>query len=64
MFDSIIINLLMIETRFIWSKAAHIKECADVLSEVRSETGPDQTATEYNDTWKRSLISVTIDHPQ
>jgi hypothetical protein len=57
-----IVNLLMIETRFIWPSAAHVKECFDVLSGVQSDTGPDQPATEYNDTWERSLISVTTDH--
>jgi hypothetical protein len=45
MSDSMIVDLLVIETRIIWPNAAQIKECAEILKEVQSDTVPDQTAT-------------------
>jgi hypothetical protein len=36
---------LMIKTRIIWPDAAQIKECAEILREVQSDTGSNQTAT-------------------
>jgi hypothetical protein len=50
MFDSMIVDLLVIKTGVIWPKAAQIQECAEILKEVQSDTGPDQAATEYYDT--------------
>jgi hypothetical protein len=44
MSDSIIVDLLMIQTRIIWPDAGHIKECAEILREVQLDTEPDQTA--------------------
>jgi hypothetical protein len=45
MFDSMIVDLLVIRTRIISPNAAQIKECAEILKEGQSDTGPDQTAT-------------------
>jgi hypothetical protein len=45
MSDSMIVDLLVIETRIILSNAAQIQECAEILKEVQSDTVPDQTAT-------------------
>jgi hypothetical protein len=59
------VDLLVIKTRIIWPDTAQIKECAEVLKEVKLDTGPDQTASqnlEYHDTWKMSPISVTANH--
>jgi hypothetical protein len=38
MSDSLIVHLLMIKARIIWSDATHIKECAEALGEVQSDT--------------------------
>jgi hypothetical protein len=46
MSDSMILNLLVIETRIRWPNAAQIKEGAEVLREVQSETRTDQMATD------------------
>jgi hypothetical protein len=40
-----IVDLLIIKTKIIWPDAAQIKECAEILREMQSETEPDQTAT-------------------
>jgi hypothetical protein len=48
MFDCMIADLVVIETRIIWPNAAQIKECAEILKEVQSDTGPDQAATWYH----------------
>jgi hypothetical protein len=45
MSDSMIVDLLVIKTIITWPNAAHIQECAEILKEVQSGTGPDQTAT-------------------
>jgi hypothetical protein len=45
MSDSMIVNLLVIKTRIIWPNAMQIKECAEILKEGQSDTGPDQAAT-------------------
>jgi hypothetical protein len=43
MFDHLIVDLLVVNTRIIWPDAAHIKEQAELLREVKSYTGPDKT---------------------
>jgi hypothetical protein len=45
MSDSMIVDLLMTETRIIWLDAARIKERAKILREVQSDIAPDLTAT-------------------
>jgi hypothetical protein len=45
MSGSMIVDPLVIKTRIIWPSAAKIKECAEILKEVQSDTVPDQTAT-------------------
>jgi hypothetical protein len=35
---SMIVDLLVIETRITWTDAAHIKECAEALSKVQLDT--------------------------
>jgi hypothetical protein len=45
MSDSMIVDPLVIKTRIIWPNAAQIKECAEILKEVQSDTVPDQMAT-------------------
>jgi hypothetical protein len=45
MSDSAFVDLLMIETRNIWPDAAQIKDCAEILREVQSDTELDQMAT-------------------
>jgi hypothetical protein len=44
MSDSMTFDLLVIKTRIMWPSATQIKECAEILREVQSDTGPDQTA--------------------
>jgi hypothetical protein len=48
MSDSMIVDLLVIRTRIIWSNGAQIKECAEILKEVQLDTFPDQTATQHH----------------
>jgi hypothetical protein len=36
--DSMIVDLLVIKTRIRWPDSAHIKECAEVLCKVQSDT--------------------------
>jgi hypothetical protein len=50
-----ILGLFVVQTKIIWPNGAHLKECADILREVESDTGPDQTADQYHNTWKMSL---------
>jgi hypothetical protein len=45
MSDSIIVDQLVVKTRIIWPNAAQIKEWAEILKEMQSDTGPDQAAT-------------------
>jgi hypothetical protein len=45
MSDSMIVDLLVIKTRIIWTNAPEIQECTEGLKEVQSDTVPDQTAT-------------------
>jgi hypothetical protein len=45
MSDPMIVEPLVIKTKIIWPNAAQIKECAEILKEVQSDTGPHQTAT-------------------
>jgi hypothetical protein len=45
MSDSMIADRLVIKTRITWPNVAQIKECAEILKEGQSDTGPDQTAT-------------------
>jgi hypothetical protein len=45
MFDSMIVDLLVIKTIITWPNAAQIQECAEIFKEVQSDSGPDQTAT-------------------
>jgi hypothetical protein len=40
-----IVDPLVIKTRIIWPDAAQIQECAEILKEGQSYTGPDQAAT-------------------
>jgi hypothetical protein len=54
MSDFMIVDLLMIKTKIIWPDAGQIKECAKILREVQSDTGPDQTTTECHNIWKSS----------
>jgi hypothetical protein len=44
MSDSLIVDLLVTKRRIIWPNAAQIKEWAEILRQVQSQTGPDQTA--------------------
>jgi hypothetical protein len=44
MSDSMIADLLVIKTRIIWPNAPQIQECAEILKEGQSDTGPDQAA--------------------
>jgi hypothetical protein len=44
MSESMIVDLLMITTKIIWPDPAQMKEGAEILREVQSDTGPDQTA--------------------
>jgi hypothetical protein len=58
-----IVDLLMIKTRIMWPNAAHIKECAEDLREVQSDTGPDQMT--INDTTSgKVLVSGTTCRPE
>jgi hypothetical protein len=43
--DSMIADRLVIKTRIIWPNDAQIQDCAEILKEGQSDTGPDQTAT-------------------
>jgi hypothetical protein len=43
--DSMIVDMAIIKTGIIWPDAAQIKDCAEILREVQSDTGPDQTST-------------------
>jgi hypothetical protein len=45
MSDSMIVDMLTIETRIIWIGAAQTKDCAEILRELQPNTGPDQMAT-------------------
>jgi hypothetical protein len=57
MYDSMIVDLLVIATRIIWPSGTYIKECADVLttaSEVQSDAGPCQQAVSTGTAGKAS----------
>jgi hypothetical protein len=43
--NSMSADLLVTKTRIIWPNDAQIQECAEILKEGQSATGPDQTAT-------------------
>jgi acetolactate synthase small subunit len=50
--EPMIVDLLMIKIRIIWPDTAQMKECVEILRGVQSDTGPDQTVTEWHNIWK------------
>jgi hypothetical protein len=62
MSDFMIVDPLMIKAKIIWPDASQIKECAEILREVQSDTGPDQMAAQSRSMWKSSLVSGIINH--
>jgi hypothetical protein len=58
-----IVDQFVIKARIRWPNAAHIKECAEVLSEVKSDPEPCKTRAQSPDPWRKSLTSVTTNHP-